>query len=160
MLNENGDPTTPGYASVPGAHRVPEDSLRLPRIPVIPMGYGNATKLLRTLAGAAAPEQWQGGLPFHYHVGPGPARARMRVVTERGCANAMHPIWDVFGMIRGTTFPDEWIVVGAHRDAWGPGAVDNVSGTVTVLEAARAFGALARAGERPLRTVVFASWDA
>src|SRR5512144_2684110 len=45
ILNMDGDPTTPGYASVPGARRVPEDSLRVPRIPVIPMGYGNAQRL-------------------------------------------------------------------------------------------------------------------
>ncbi|HXQ28085.1 MAG TPA: M28 family peptidase [Gemmatimonadales bacterium] len=159
VLNENGDPTTPGYASVPGAHRVPEDSMALPRIPVIPMGYGNAAGLLRGLTGTEVPGPWQGGLPFHYHAGPGPVRLRLEVVTERG-ERAMHPIWDAFGMIRGTTFPDEWVVLGAHRDAWGPGAVDNGSGTVAVLEAARALGALARAGERPARSVIFASWDA
>ena len=79
--------------------------------------------------------------------------------TERG-ARAMHPIWDTFGMIRGARFPDEWVVVGAHRDAWTPGAADNISGTVTVLEAARAFAELARAGLRPARTVIFATWDA
>src|SRR2546426_11483217 len=72
----------------------------------------------------------------------------------------MHPIWDTFGMVRGTRYPDEWIVVGAHRDAWGPGARDNISGTVTVLEAARAFAGLARQGLRPARTGIFAAWGA
>src|SRR5205807_10580876 len=79
--------------------------------------------------------------------------------TERG-ARAMHSIWDTFGMVRGARYPDEWIVVGAHRDAWGPGARDNISGMVTVLEAARAFAAVARRGLRPARTVSFATWDA
>ena len=63
-------------------------------------------------------------------------------------------------MIRGTRWPDEWVVVGGHRDAWGPGARDNVSGTVSVLETARAFATLAREGQRPARSVVFATWDA
>src|SRR5207245_7125471 len=72
---------------------------------------------------------------------------------------AMHPNWDTFGMGRGARYPDEWIIVGAHRDAWGPGARDNISGTVTVLEAARAFAGLARQGLRPARTVIFATWD-
>jgi N-acetylated-alpha-linked acidic dipeptidase len=63
-------------------------------------------------------------------------------------------------MIRGSRWPDEWVVVGGHRDAWGPGARDNVSGTVSVLESARAFATLARDGQRPARTVVFATWDA
>ena len=63
-------------------------------------------------------------------------------------------------MIRGAEYPDEWVVVGGHRDAWSPGAADNISGTVTVLEAARAFAELARRGVRPARTIVFATWDA
>jgi N-acetylated-alpha-linked acidic dipeptidase len=160
VLNDlNGDPTTPDHPSLPGAHRVPEESLAIPRIPVLPMSYGNARRFLERLAGPAVPQGWQGGLPFHYHVGPGPVRARLRVKTERG-ARAMHPIWNTFGMIRGARYPDEWVVLGAHRDAWSPGARDNISGTVTVLEAARAFAELARQGIRPARTVIFATWDA
>ena len=159
VLNVNGDPTTPGYPSLPGARRVPEESLPIPRIPVLPMSYGNAQRLLERLGGPSVPQAWQGALAFRYHVGPGPVRARLRVRTERG-VRAMHPIWDTFGMVRGARYPDEWIIVGAHRDAWGPGARDNISGTVTVLEAARAFAAVAGQGLRPARTVIFATWDA
>src|SRR6266516_1274478 len=159
ILNENGDPSTPGYASAPGARRVPEESLPLPRIPVIPMSYGNAGRFLERLKGPSVPQSWQGALAFRYHVGPGPARARLKVKTERG-VRAMHPIWNTFGMIRGTRYPDQWLVVGGHRDAWGPGARDNISGTVTVLEVARAFATLAQQGIRPARTLVFATWDA
>jgi N-acetylated-alpha-linked acidic dipeptidase len=159
MMNGNGDPTTPGWASVEGARRVPEDSLDIPRIPVLPMSYGNARRFLEPLAGPSVPQPWQGALPFRYHVGPGPVRARLHVKTERG-ARGFHKIWNTIGVIRGDRWPDEWVVVGGHRDAWGPGARDNVSGTVSVLETARAFATLAREGERPARTVVFATWDA
>lgn len=159
VLLSNGDPTTPSWPSTPGAKRVPEESLPVPRIPVIPMGYGNARRLLAQLEGASVPEPWQGGLPFHYHTGPGPTRVRLKVTNERG-RQAFHPIWDTFGMLRGTRYPDEWVVVGAHRDAWSPGAADNVSGVVTVLETARAFGELARRGFSPARTIIFATWDA
>jgi N-acetylated-alpha-linked acidic dipeptidase len=159
ILNVDGDPTTPGYASVPGARRLPEESLPVPRIPVVPMSYGNAQRFLGVLNGPAVPPGWQGGLPFHYHVGPGRVAAHLRVRREHG-ARAMHTIWDTFGMIRGTTYPDEWVVVGGHRDAWSPGAADNISGTVTVLSAARAFATLARRGVRPARSIVFATWDA
>jgi len=159
ILNMDGDPTTPGYASVPGARRVPEDSLPVPHIPVIPIGYGNAQRFLAALGGAGVPAAWQGGLAFHYHVGPGRVQARLKVRREHG-SRALHTIWDTFGMIRGAQFPDEWIVVGGHRDAWSPGAADNISGTVTVLETARAFADLARRGLLPARTVVFATWDA
>jgi len=159
MMNGNGDPTTPGWASVEGARRVPEDSLDIPRIPVLPMSYGNARRFLEPLAGPSVPQPWQGALPFRYHVGPGPVRARLHVKTERG-ARGFHKIWNTVGVIRGDRWPDEWVVVGGHRDAWGPGARDNVSGTVSVLETARAFATLAREGTRPARTVVFATWDA
>ncbi|HEX4633872.1 MAG TPA: M20/M25/M40 family metallo-hydrolase, partial [Gemmatimonadales bacterium] len=96
---------------------------------------------------------------FRYHVGPGPAQVHLVLRVEQG-AHAMHPIWDTFGVIRGATFPDQWIVMGAHRDAWGPGADDNISGTTTVLATARAFAELARKGIRPARTIIFATWDA
>jgi len=159
MMNGNGDPTTPSWSSVEGARRVPEDSLDIPKIPIIPMSYGNARRFLEPMTGQSVPQSWQGGLPFRYHVGPGPARARLHVKTERG-ARAFHKIWNTVGMIRGSRWPDEWVVVGGHRDAWGPGARDNVSGTVSVLETARAFATLARDGQKPARTVVFATWDA
>jgi N-acetylated-alpha-linked acidic dipeptidase len=159
MMNGNGDPTTPAWPSVEGARRVPEDSLDIPRIPIIPMSYGNARRFLEPLAGPSVPQSWQGGLPFRYHVGPGAVRARLHVKTERG-ERAFHKIWNTIGMIRGERWPDEWVVVGAHRDAWGPGARDNVSGTVSVLETARAFATLAKDGMKPARTLVFATWDA
>jgi N-acetylated-alpha-linked acidic dipeptidase len=160
IYNDNGDPTTPDYPSLPGAKRIPLDQTSLPRIPVIPASYRNAAELLRDVRGGAElPKGWQGGLPFRYHVGPGPVRARVVVTTDA----ATHPykdIWDVLGTIRGSEYPDELVMIGGHRDAWGPGAADNVSGTVSVLEAARTIGSLMKQGYRPRRTIVFASWDA
>ena len=159
VLNPDGDPTTPGYASLSGARRVPFDSLDVPHIPVIPIGYGNAERILTLLTGPSVPQSWQGGLPFRYHVGPGPVQVHLVLRVEQG-AHAMHPIWDTFGMIRGAAYPDQWIVMGAHRDAWGPGADDNITGTTTVLATARAFADLAKKGIRPARTIIFATWDA
>jgi N-acetylated-alpha-linked acidic dipeptidase len=110
--------------------------------------------------GAKIPAQgWQGGLPFRYHVGPGPVRARLHVATD-AATRAYKTIWNTYGTVRGRDFPNEIVVVGAHRDGWGAGAADNVSGTVSVLEAARAVAAEARAGRPPRRTMVFATWDA
>lgn len=160
IFNGNGDPSTPGWASVAGARRVPEAELTgVARIPVVAMGYGAAQELLRGLRGAAIPQAWQGGLPFRYHAGPGPVRARVLVRDDRA-AVPMKPIWNTIGTIRGSEFPDEVVVLGAHRDAWNAGAVDNVSGTVSVLEAARAIAEQVRNGRRPKRTIVFATWDA
>ena len=159
VMNPNGDPSTPGYPSVSGAQRVPEAQMEVPRIPVLPISYGNAAELLRDLAGHSIPQSWQGGLPFRYHVGPGPVQARMTVTTDVG-TNPFKEIWDTFGIVRGSEYPDEIVMIGGHRDAWGPGAADNVSGTVSVMEAAHAIADQVRAGRRPKRTIIFATWDA
>ncbi|NNK47281.1 MAG: M20/M25/M40 family metallo-hydrolase [Gemmatimonadetes bacterium] len=160
VLNSTGDPSTPAGPSLPGAPRVPEDQMvGVARIPVIPVGYGVAEALLRPLGGSAAPESWQGGLDLTYRFGPGPTRARLEVRTESG-ESAYHPAYNTIAVLEGAEWPDEWVVIGAHRDSWSPGAIDNVSGTTSVLEVARAFGAAAASGLRPRRTVVFITWDA
>jgi len=159
VMNPDGDPSTPGYPSTPGARRIPVSEMEVPRIPVLPISYGNAAELLRGLMGKSIPQAWQGGLAFRYHVGPGPVRARIAVTTDA----TTHPykeIWDTFGIIRGAEFPDEIVMIGGHRDAWGPGAADNVSGTVSVLESAHAIADQVKAGKRPKRTIMFATWDA
>ena len=159
VQNVNGDPSTPGYASVAGAPSMPISQMSVPHIPVIPMSYGNASQLLSAVGGHDIPQGWQGGLAFRYHVGPGPVVARIQLKTDA----STHPfkkIWDTFGVIRGSEFPDELVIIGGHRDAWGPGAADNISGTTSVLEAARIIAGAAKAGHPPRRTIIFATWDA
>ena len=159
VMNPNGDPSTPGYPSTRNAKRIALSAMDVPHIPVLPISSGNAAELLRGLTGKSIPQPWEGGLPFRYHVGPGPVQARLEVVTDA----ATHPykeIWDTFGIIRGSEFPDQIVMIGGHRDAWGPGAADNVSGTVSVMEAARSIAEQVKAGRRPKRTIVFATWDA
>ena len=159
VMNPNGDPSTPGYPSTVGAKRIPVSQMEVPRIPVLPISYGNAAELLRGLSGNSIPQPWQGGLGFRYHVGPGPVQARM-AVTNDASTSPYKEIWDTFGVIRGSDYPDEIVMIGGHRDAWGPGAADNVSGTVSVLEAARTIADQVKEGKRPKRTIVFATWDA
>lgn len=159
VFNGAGDPATPGYAAKAGAPRLSEDRMDIPHIPVIPISYGNAGELLADLRGHDIPQSWQGGLGFRYHVGPGPVKARVLVKDDRA-TRGTKPIFDTFGIVRGTEFPDELVIVGGHRDAWGPGTGDNVSGTVSILEAARAVAEEVKAGHRPKRTIVFATWDA
>jgi N-acetylated-alpha-linked acidic dipeptidase len=159
VFNGSGDPATPGRPSTAGAVRLPEDQMEIPRIPVVPISYGNAGALLDELRGREAPTGWQGGLPFRYHIGSGQVRARVRVTDDRA-TKGIKPIYDTFGTVRGSEFPDELVIVGGHRDAWSPGTADNVSGTVSVLESARAVAEAVKAGFRPKRTIVFATWDA
>ncbi len=56
--------------------------------------------------------------------------------------------------IRGTTLPGEVVILGAHLDSWdlGTGATDNGTGSMVVLEAARA---IAQSGLKPERTIRF-----
>ncbi|MFB3813397.1 MAG: M28 family metallopeptidase [Terriglobales bacterium] len=160
MFEFPGDPTTPGIASLPGlpnAQRIsPQQSAQMPKVPTTPLSYRDVWPILEHLGGPASPREWQGALPFTYHVGPGPVRVHMRLKQDY----AFRSIWNVIGKVRGSTFPDEWVIAGNHRDAWVYGAVDPGSGTVAMLEAARGIGALLKSGWRPQRTLVFASWDA
>ena len=116
---------------------------------VIPMGYANAALLLRDLRGTPIPAAWQGGLPFRYHVGPGPVRARIAITTDTA-TRPLKTIWNTYGIIRGRELPDEMVIIGGHRDSWGPGAADNVSGTVGILEAARAVQEQVQRGQHPV----------
>ncbi|MFQ5878416.1 MAG: M28 family metallopeptidase, partial [Acidobacteriota bacterium] len=151
-----GDPTTPGYASRPGARRVPQDRLEgLPRIPSLPISYREASRILTSLRGERVPDDWQGGLPFAYHLGPGPAEVEMAVEMDY----AIRPIHNVIATIPGSIERDRLVILGNHRDAWTYGAVDPNSGTAAMLEAARGLAAALRAGWRPRRTLILASWD-
>lgn len=151
-----GDPSTPGgVPSTATAKRITREQMtNVPRIPSLPIAYREAEKLLRAMGGPRVPDDWQGGLPFSYHVGPGGAAVEMVVEMDEG----LKPIYNVVAKIAGSG--DQVVVVGNHRDAWTPGAVDPNSGTAAMLEAARALGAATKAGWKPKRTILFCSWDA
>jgi len=155
-----GDPTTPGIASLPTLNEdqrtPPERAKSLPRVPTTPLSYRDARPILEHLGGPESPREWQGALPFTYHVGPGPVRVKLHLKQDY----AYRTIWNVIGKIPGKDLPGEWVVSGNHRDAWVYGAVDPNSGTASQLEAVRGLGALLKTGWRPRRSIVFASWDA
>ncbi len=172
-----GDPSTPDGPSVKGAKRLPidpemgftveaadewEKASGLKRedyfatIPSLPISYEAAKPILAALGGPSVPTGWQGGLPLPYHVGPGPADVGFRVKMEY----KVRTIWNVIATLKGTVEPDRWVMIGNHRDAWVYGAVDPGSGTAATLETCRALGAAVKAGWKPRRTLMYASWDA
>jgi N-acetylated-alpha-linked acidic dipeptidase len=159
MFEFPGDPTTPGVASVPSlsdSQRIsPEQSAQIPKIPVTPLSYHDVWPVLQRLDGPDSPREWQGALPFTYHVGPGPAKLRMHLRQDY----QFRTLWDVIGRVRGSELPDEWVVAGNHRDAWVYGAVDPNSGTAAMLEAVHGVGELLKSGWKPKRTLIFGSWD-
>jgi N-acetylated-alpha-linked acidic dipeptidase len=151
-----GDPLTPGVGATTEAKRLAvKDAATITKIPVLPISYGDAQPLLTALKGPMAPSEWRGGLPIPYHVGPGPATVHLKLAFNWD----IKPLYDVVARLRGSTYPDEWIVRGNHHDAWVNGAGDPVSGMSAELEEARALGELRRQGWRPKRTIVYAAWD-
>lgn len=151
-----GDPLTPGWGATKNARRLSRDEAKtLMKIPVLPISYGDALPLLRSLGGQVVPDSWRGALPITYHVGPGAATVRLKVVSNWSIST----IYNVVARIEGSTYPDEWVIRGNHHDAWVNGADDPVSGMSAVLEEARAFGELLKQGWRPKRTIIFCAWD-
>src|SRR5258705_10980704 len=152
-----GDPLTPGKPAIPGVPRLKLEEVKtLPRIPVQPISYGDARRLLEPLRGPVRPKGFQGGLPFPYHVG---GTEYVRVHLKTSMDYQVRKIWNVISRIDGDEEKDRWVIMGNHRDAWVFGAVDPNSGTTAMLETARAFGAMLKKGWKPRRTIVLASWD-
>ncbi len=152
-----GDPLTPGYGATQDAERL--DRMEAPtimKIPVLPVSWGDAKPLLEAMGGPVAPAAWRGALPLTYHLGPGPARVRIKLEFDW----TITPAYNVVAKIRGAEFPDEWVVRGNHRDGWAMGAADPTSGMVALMEEARSIGQLMETGWRPRRSIVYAGWDA
>jgi N-acetylated-alpha-linked acidic dipeptidase len=150
-----GDPTTPGWASIEGAeHIAPSEARSLPKIPALPLSWHDAKPLLENMNGAEAPKDWQGALPITYRF-TGSVKVHLRVDMD----TSMQPYTVVEARIRGSELPDEWVLLGNHRDAWVYGGVDPSSGTASMMELTRSLGELKRRGIRPRRTIVVCSWD-
>jgi N-acetylated-alpha-linked acidic dipeptidase len=156
IFNYPGDPLTPGAPALPGTPRQsPDEAGNLPRIPTTPLSYGEARPLLESLTGPEAPESFEGGLPITYHVGPGDTEVRL----DLEIAYEQTPVSNVIATMRGTSKPDEKVVIGAHYDAWTYGTSDDTSGWTAVMQIGRSLGKLLERGWRPERTIVLAGWD-
>uniref|UniRef100_A0A3B4G5R5 Glutamate carboxypeptidase 2 n=1 Tax=Pundamilia nyererei TaxID=303518 RepID=A0A3B4G5R5_9CICH len=162
-LNGAGDPLTPGYPAKEYTYRVsPEDGVGLPNIPVHPIGFHDAFRLLNNMGGEIPPNNWKGALNVSYRIGPGftdefkSQKVRMNIHTN----NQVTRIYNVIGKIRGAQEPDRYVILGGHRDAWVFGGIDPMSGAAVVHETVRSAGRLLSTGWRPRRTIIFASWDA
>ncbi len=159
----SGDPETPGVASTPDladSKRITDPTkMNQPSIPSNPLSYKDAAPILEALEGAATPREWQGGLPFTYHMG-GTGAVKVHMHLEQDYQ--LRTIWDVVGTIDGTDpeQKEDWVVAGNHRDAWVYGAVDPNSGTAAMLETVHGLGDLLKQGWKPKRRIVICSWDA
>ncbi len=156
MVIYPGDPLTPGVGATDNVKRISRnEASNLLKIPVLPISYHDAQPLLNALQGPVAPNDWRGALPFTYHVGPGKAKVHLQMEFDW----KMVPCYNVIAMIKGSQFPDEWIIRGNHHDAWVNGANDPISGQAALLEEAKSIGQLVKADWKPKRTLVYCAWD-
>ena len=158
-----GDPLTPFVPALPldgdtQVERLDPSEVPLHTIPVLPIGYEAASEILSRMTGSEAPEGWDAGVDLDYRLTGGPdLTVRVRVNQPKGLVRATN----VVGTVRGSEFPDEWFILGAHYDPWGFGAIDPNGGTAMLLTLAEALGELAADDEcRPRRSIMIAHWDA
>lgn len=161
-LDWTGDPLTPYEPALPldgpvKVDRLDPKDVALHKIPVTPIGYGAAKEILSRMTGQAVPKEWQGGLPFDYKI-EGGSDLKVRVMVDQP-TNFIRAN-NVIGTFEGAKYPDEWIILGSHFDAWSFGATDPNSGTAMLLTLAEALGELVKNGERPARSIMIGHWDA
>ena len=157
-----GDPLTPFEPALPldGKKKIkrmdPKDA-QLHTIPVTPIAYGEAEKILSQMKGQPVPQSWQGGLPFTYRIEGGSSlTVRLKVDQKIDFVRATN----VIGMLKGSETPNEWIILGCHLDSWGYGATDPSSGTAMLLSLSETLGKLKVNGLAPKRSILIAHWDA
>lgn len=156
MVIYPGDPLTPGVGSTAKAKRLDRnEATTILKIPVLPISYGDALPLLSALEGPVAPAEWRGALPITYRIGTGSAKVHLKVESNWDIV----PAYNVIATMKGSEYPDQWVIRGNHHDAWVNGADDPISGLAAQLEEAKAIGQLAKAGFRPKRTLVYCAWD-
>jgi N-acetylated-alpha-linked acidic dipeptidase len=158
MTQYPGDPLTPGIGATAAAQRLPvSDAPTILKIPVLPISHSDAQHFLAALGGRVVPPNWRGSLPITYHVG-GEEGALVHMAVKSDWP--LRTIYNVVAMMKGSTYPDQWIMRGNHHDGWVFGAADPMSGHIAMMGEAKAIGALAKTGWRPKRTLVYLSWDA
>ena len=158
----SGDPLTPFEPALPldnrkKIKRLNPENVELHKIPVTPLSYGAAQKILEKMKGNPVPSSWQGGLPFTYRIEGGSSlKVRLKVDQKRNFVR----INNVIGSIKGDKYPNEWIILGCHLDAWGFGATDPSSGTAMLLSLSESLGKLIKKGYEPKRSILIGHWDA
>ncbi|CDU25954.1 related to glutamate carboxypeptidase II [Sporisorium scitamineum] len=157
-----GDPSTPGKPSYRNASRLePDDADSLPKIPSLPLSYSEAKVLLEAIKGKGVKasdvnNRLAGAIDgVEYWTGPSDDIVHLENFVDL----KVRDIWNTYAVLLGH-IKDEVVVLGNHRDAWTFGAADPNSGTAAFHEAIKGLAQLYRKGWKPMRTIVFASWDA
>lgn len=162
-----GDMLTPYLAANDETYRIPVENITgIPPIPMQPIGFEDAYRLICELGGEAAPALWQGAFNCTYNYGgPGfkptslfnDSDVKLDIFNYEEVKNSSN----VMGVIKGSVEPDRYVIYGNHRDSWVHGAIDPSSGTSVMLELTRVLGRMVKQGKwRPRRSIIFGSWGA
>ena len=150
----------------------PDPPRRVPRITLadwvesveIPAAVISPRVAETLLAGSGETLASLGAMAEHGMTAPVLLDARVRLTTA--VTRTTTPDRNVVGLLRGAEAPDEWIIICAHYDHDGadgnrvwPGADDDGSGTVGLIEIAEALGRAAAGGRRPRRSILIAGWN-
>ncbi|XP_068167084.1 aminopeptidase NAALADL1 [Antennarius striatus] len=162
-----GDPLTPYLAAKEETYRIPTENITgIPPIPIQPIGFEDAYRLICELGGDEAPPEWQGAFNCSYNYGgpgfkPTSVFANSDVKLDIFNHGKLKNSSNVMGVIRGSVEPDRYIIYGNHRDSWVHGAIDPSSGTAVMMEVTRVLGRMVKQGKwRPRRSIIFGSWGA
>uniref|UniRef100_A0A672S0I0 Transferrin receptor protein 1 n=1 Tax=Sinocyclocheilus grahami TaxID=75366 RepID=A0A672S0I0_SINGR len=133
-----GDPFTPGFPSFNHTQFPPAQSSGLPSIPAQTITIKQATEIMSVTS------SWC-----------------IKKILEVNNVLIQKKIHNVFGVIKGYMDADRYMVIGAQRDAWGPGFARSTVGTSLLVELARTITDMIKNdGFKPKRSIVFASWSA
>ncbi|MCP9257438.1 Glutamate carboxypeptidase 2-like protein [Dirofilaria immitis] len=137
LLKTDGDPETPLLPSKYYTYRTEtEENLRerqiMPSIPVMPIGYRDARKIMENLDGTQIKwHSWIGSMNVTYRF-TGSAKFRVTVNS----ASTRRIITNIIATMFGREEPDRYVLFSNHYDAWVKGAIDPISATGTMLEMA------------------------
>ena len=105
------------------------------------------------------PEAWRGQLNTSYTFG-GFLESNQTLTLNVYNKRSVRAIHNVMGVIKGSTEPDRYVIIGNHRDSWTYGSMDPSFGTSVMLEVSRMLVNLRRTtGWRPKRSILFQSWS-
>ncbi|KAL2301208.1 hypothetical protein Nmel_011769 [Mimus melanotis] len=137
-----GDPFTPGFPSFNHTQFPPVESSGLPRIPVQTISREAAAKLFGKMDGDKCLQDWTSVMGCKVTV-----NRNMTVKLTVNNVMVDRKILNIFGVIKGFEEPDRYVVLGAQRDSWGPGAAKAGVGTAILLELARVISDMVKNGK-------------
>ncbi|NWU68502.1 TFR1 protein, partial [Pterocles burchelli] len=154
-----GDPFTPGFPSFNHTQFPPVESSGLPRIAVQTISSQAVARLFSKMQGEECLSEWKGGVMGCKVMLSNTSKMTVKLRVNNVMVD--RKILNIFGAIKGSEEPDRYVVIGAQRDSWGPGAAKAGVGTAMLLELARVISDIVKnEGYKPRRSIIFASWSA